>query len=371
LIAFVAGSIFGGFVGLIVSVIFEDYLTRVRDRMRRRVIVFVGRIRGRPAEDRSLHMKAFNIGPLKSTLLVVEGDGEQVINEQDIHIIVDPEHVELPAEMARWRRELLDEQRKRAAAAQQHFWNGKNYAVSDFSVSRKLVDEEPELFLRLKHSDYGCFLASQQADRKFKDGSTPRSRYLDPYKDDPTKVPDFMSASFGANAAVLTADKYFIFSLRSSVVGSRPDLWSVSANEGLSRTLDNRGRSAPNLYDVMRRGIKEELAIENDEYTLELLSVFIDTETHQWGGAWVAALHHLNGADVIQRRARGVGDKWEHKDLKLISWEPENVLAHLLEESRNGRMVRYAPAVFYFALVRQYGRRAVDRAIRQIERSDK
>ena len=124
-----------------------------------------------------------------------------------------------------------------------------------------------------------------------------------------------MCSSFGTNAAVLTADNFFIFAKRSAQVGSRPNVWSSSANEALSRDLDNRGRSVPNLYDVMRRGIKEELAIDEEEYKLEMLIVQIEMETHQWGASWLAKLHDLTGEDVIARRRRGVADKWEHSEL--------------------------------------------------------
>jgi hypothetical protein len=215
--------------------------------------------------------------------------------------------------------------------------------------------------------DYGNFLASQQLDRRFGDGTTPRSRYLEPYRGNPLEVPDFMSSSFGTNAAVLTADGYFIFCKRSAQVGSRPNVWSSSANEALSRTLDNRGRSAPNLYDVMRRGIKEELAIDQEEYILEMLIVQIETELHQWGASWLAILHDLTGEDVIARRLRGVADKWEHSELKLVYAEPENVLQFIQEKISAGEMAPQLP-LYFFALVRRYGRRRVERAAKKIFR---
>ena len=309
----------------------------------------------------------FSIGNLDTTMLVVEGDGEQVIDEQNVHVIVDPKPVVLPSEMQAWRAEILRDQQQRAQAAHQHFWNGLNYAVSEFSVARTVHDEEPEIFFRLKPSDYGNFLASQQLDRRFGDGTTPRSRYLEPYRGNPLEVPNFMCSSFGTNAAVLTADGFFIFSKRSAQVGSRPNVWSSSANEALSRTLDNRGRSAPNLYDVMRRGIKEELAIDEEEYILEMLIVQIEMEFHQWGASWLAMLHDLTGEDVIARRLRGVADKWEHSELKLVDAEPENVFQFIREKISAGEMAPQLP-LYFFALVRRYGRRRVERAAKEIFR---
>jgi hypothetical protein len=123
----------------------------------------------------------------------------------------EPRRVELPGEMQKWRAELLREHKARAEAAKQHFWNGKNYAISDFSVARTVVEEEPEVFFRVQHSDYGVFLAAQQLERTFKDGVTLREKYVAPYEEDRVTAPAFMSSAFGTSAAVLTADGYFIF----------------------------------------------------------------------------------------------------------------------------------------------------------------
>jgi hypothetical protein len=300
--------------------------------------------------------------------MIIEGDGTQVIDEQNVHIIIDSKPVKLPAEIAAWRREIIRKQKDLTAAGKQHAWNGLNYAVSGFSVSREITEEEPEIFFRLQASDYFTFLATQELDRPFKDGSTPRTRYLDPCRKNPLDVPAFMSSSFGTNAAVLTADGYFIFARRSGEVGTRPNLWSVSANEALSRTLDNRGRSAPNLYDVMRRGISEELAIQDDEYSLELLNIHIDVKFNMWGGTWIAVLRDLTGDEVLARRTRGAPDKWEHHELRLVEADPEIMLEFMLAMTSERKMVLGTSSVFYFALVRRFGRQTVERALKKVLR---
>jgi hypothetical protein len=240
--------------------------------------------------------------------------------------------------------------------------------ISSFAVSRKISEEEPEVFFRLQASDYATFLATQQLDRRFRDGATPRSRYIEPHRENLLGVPAFMSSSFGTNAAVLTSDGFFIFARRSGVVGSRPNVWSSSANEALSRTLDDRGRSAPNLYDVMRRGISEELAIQSDEYALEMLTITIDTELHQWGAYWLAVLRELTGDEVLERRTRGAADKWEHTALRLVPADPESVLEFVLSMSFTGQMAPHTPSLFYFALVRRFGRHTVEHALKRVLR---
>jgi hypothetical protein len=368
-IQFVTGSIIGAFVGLLVSVLFEDRLLRWREFIGRSFRVRWSRVMRRfNHESHDGTPDLFKLGPLQTCFMVIEGDGEQVIDEQNIHIIIESQPVKLPSEMAVWRREILREQRLLAAEGKQHFWNGANYAVSGFAVSRKITEEEPEIFFRLQASDYATFLATQQVDRPFKDGSTPRTRYLNPHRRNPLDIPSFMSSSFGTNAAVLTADGLFIFARRSQVVGSRPNVWSSSANEALSRTLDDRGRSAPNLYDVMRRGISEELAIQSDEYSLEMLNIHLDIELNQWGAAWLAILRDLTGNEVLERRTRGAADKWEHTALKLVPADPETVLEFILEKSLAGDMAPGAACVFYFALVRRFGRHTVEHSLKKVLR---
>lgn len=346
------GLVIGAFLGLMLSVFFEDYLKARRSRIAKRVARMVAR--GGLPEQRA----EFRLGPLHCPMMVVEGDGEQVINEQAVRIIVDPVEVTLPAEMASWRDEIAAEQDRRRAAGETAFWNGPNYAVSGFTISRTLLDEAPEVCLRLKHSDYFTFLATQQLDREFGDGTTPRSRYL---SGQPQNAPDFMCGSFGTNVAVVTADNLLAVHRRAENVGSQPGTWSSSANEALSRQLDSRGRTAPNLYDVMRRGLSEELSLDQSEYHLELLTFTIDTQRQQWGALFVAFLHEVTGAELLDRRNRGVPDKWEHDLLEFTRFEVEEVIGFLLSEERRDKWSSVGPPLFYTALIRRYGRAHVER----------
>jgi hypothetical protein len=361
----VGGAVIGAVFGLLVTVLFEEYLVTQRKRVTRRVAGKAKALRGTrsPAAP-----ELFSLGPLRTSVLIVEGDGQQVINEQAITIHVDPTGVSLPAELQDWREEFLQEQQRLADAGENFFWNGPCYAVSGFSVSRTLLDEEPEIALRLRYSDYATFKATQQLDRAFADGSTPRSRYLAPFAGSPLQVPDFMSSSFGTNIAMITADGKFLFARRSGLVGSRPDVWSTSANEALSRGLDSKGRDEPNLYDVMRRGVREELGIMPDEYELELLAFHLDLELHQWGAAWIGVLRELTGDDILQRRSRGVADKYENHELKLVGADPEATLEFLLDEGLRGSMAPHTAPVYYLALVRYHNRRTVERALARVQR---
>lgn len=349
------GILVGGLFGVFASVMVEDRLVGVRKRYARRMAAMRRRLGQAEPESRDL----FKIGSISTPLLIVEGDGTQVIDEQRVSVMVAHQAVDVPDEVRPWIAEIAAEQAERKRRGEQGFWNGPNYAVQGLSIGRSPLDEFPEVCLRVQESDYFTFLAAQQLDRELPGGDTLRSRYLDGR--DPLAAPAFLASSFGTNVALVTADNQLIFARRSSSVGSQPGMWSSSANEALSRQLDSDGRSAPELYRVMRRGILEELGFEREEYLVELLAFCLDTELHQWGALFVGSLRAATGADVFERRSRGVADKWENQELKLVPFDPKSVFRFIDAEHRRGNLARHMPALAYLALVNRYGRRSVER----------
>ncbi|MGW0394312.1 caspase family protein [Streptomyces sp. NPDC003042] len=312
----------------------------------------------------SASWEPFTWGPMRTDLLIVEGDGESSIPETSVHVRAVDEDVELPEEMAAWRAEIEAEQEGLKAAGKPYFWNGLNYAVERITIGRVAETEAPEIYIQLQNSDYFTFLATQQLDRRFADGTTPKSRYLDPYG--PMDVPAFMSSSFGTNVAVITRDEKLIVSRRSQMVGSHPGTWNSSANEALSRVVDNAARQPPNIFGVARRGLSEELALSPDEYRLNMMALTIDRSTHQWGALFLARLRAVTSHEFIARRSRGVSDKWEHDLHELVDFEIDPVTRFIFDPERAGLWSPTAPGLFYLALVSKYGKIAVERESRRL-----
>ncbi|MEV7613365.1 caspase family protein [Streptomyces sp. NPDC089799] len=313
----------------------------------------------------SASWEPFTWGPMRTDLIVVEGDGESAIPESSLHVRAVDEDVELPEELAEWRAEIEAEQGALKAAGRPYFWNGLNYAVERITIGRVAETESPEIYIQLQNSDYYTFLATQQLDRRFRDGSTPKSRYIDPHQD-PLDVAPFMSSSFGTNVAVITRDEKLIVSRRSQMVGSHPGTWNSSANEALSRVVDNAARQAPNIFNVARRGLSEELALSAHEYRLNMLALTIDKSTHQWGALFMARLRQVTSHEFVERRSRGVSDKWEHDRHELVDFEIEPVVRFIFDPERAGSWSPTAPGLFYLALVNKYGRVAVERESRRL-----
>ncbi|WP_345136983.1 hypothetical protein [Dactylosporangium darangshiense] len=352
-----AGLIIGAILGLLVTVAFEDRLKRMLDRAIRKMRSLLAK----PAAPKTAD---FHFGGISSQCIIVAGDGSSRIREELVHLVVSNEPLELPAELAAWRSEVEAEEQAKAEARLPHKWNGNCFAVEDLVEERTIHNEEIEIFLKLRRTDYYSFLATQHLDRRFRDGSTPRSRYIDPVGH--RRAPAFMSLSLGTSVLVITTDNRVLVCQRGSDVGSRPLHWGVSADEGLSGALDSPSGLPPRLHAAARRGLGEELSLEDHEYQLYLLGVTIDTERHQWDSVFVAYADDLSSSDLDQRLRRGAKDS----TLEIASWEfipfDTKSILERLHANRSGQWwTPIAPVALYLALVHEYGRWRVERSGRQ------
>ncbi|MFC9729017.1 hypothetical protein ACFWGM_00730 [Streptomyces roseolus] len=352
-------GILGAVLGVVFATLFQQSAQNLWSKARRRAAGKVRSLTYRPEDGGA--WSTFSIGPLHTSALIVEGDGERPIAPGSVHVQVLDGAVELPAELAPWRAEIEAEEARAAAAGErQPVWNGERYAVESVEVTRTPLDEAPVVHLRLRPTDYYTFLAAQQLDRRLPDGSTPRGRWLDP--DAPLSAPAFLQCSFGVNIAVVTADDLLVVSRRGDRVRTAPGLWNSSVNEGLARNIDSSGRHAPDLHAVARRGMREELALEPGEYTLTLLAFVLDVESRMWSAHFTARLTGLTGEELRARTSRGVADRWEHTAMEYVPFRTADVVRHLLSPERRHRWAPLAPALFHLALVHTHGRASVERA---------
>ncbi|MET9391891.1 hypothetical protein ABZY20_15985 [Streptomyces sp. NPDC006624] len=360
----VVNGVVGAALGMVFAVLFQQPLQNAWFRLRRRSASAI-RSRGR-GEESAPAWQTFSLGPLHTSALIVEGDGELPISSDTVHVHVLDEEVTLPPDMAAWRDEIAEESERLRADGRSPLWNGPRYAVESLDVSRTALEERPEVHLRLRPTDYYTFLAAQQLDRRLPDGTTPRSRYLDPER--PLDAPAFLQCSFAVNVAVVTADDMLVVTRRSDRVRVAPGVWNSSVNEGLSRHIDSSGRSAPDLHAVARRGMREELSLEAHEYPLDLLAFVLDVERRHWSAHFYARLHELRSTDLQTRMSRGVADRWEHQTIDFVPFRPAAVVRYLVREDRVHRWAPTAPALFHLALVHAFSRRTVERVEAQVLR---
>ncbi|MEV8319943.1 hypothetical protein AB0Q95_37880 [Streptomyces sp. NPDC059900] len=360
----VANGVVGAVLGMLFAVLFQQPLQNGLYRLRTRSARAMRTLRRR--EESSPAWRTFSLGPLHTSALIVEGDGESAVPAEAVYIQVLDEEIELPSDMVAWRAEIEAQSEQLRAEGRTPLWNGPRYAVESFDVSRTALDEQPEVHLRLRPTDYYTFLAAQQLDRRLADGTTPRSRHLDP--DDPLRAPAFLQCSFAVNVAVVTADEMLVVSRRSDRVRMAPGVWNSSVNEGMSRHIDSSGRSAPDLHAVARRGMREELALEPHEYSLELLAFVLDIDKRHWSAHYYARLKDLTRETLQARMSRGVADRWEHQTIDYVPFRPAAVIKYVLRADRIHRWAPLAPALFHLALVHVYSRTPVERVAAQIVR---
>ncbi|MFI5567933.1 hypothetical protein ACIA6T_11345 [Streptomyces sp. NPDC051740] len=268
--------------------------------------------------------------------------------------------------MTGWRDETAEESERLRAEGGAPLWNGPRYAVDSLDVSRTALEEKSEVHLRLRPTDYCTFLAARQLDRRLPDGTTPRSRYLDP--DEPSKAPSFLQCGLGVNAAVVTADDMLVVTRRGDRVRTAPGVWNSSVNEGLSRHIDSSGRNASDLHAVTRRGMREGLSLEFHAYSLDLLALVLDVDGRGWGAHFHARLKDLGSTGLKTRMSRGVADRWEHRTIDFVPFRPATVVRYLLREDRVHRWAVTAPTLFHLALVHAFGRSTVERVETRILR---
>lgn len=308
----------------------------------------------------------FVLGPLKTSLLIIEGDGEIPFTERDVKTIDSKQWVDVPPEVREWKAELeavVDAFEE--SGREPPFWNGDCYAIDYVDVSREPNFEHGRITIGLQWSDYFTFRAAQQLDRPMQDGKSLRQKYLDGQHW--STVPPFISSSFGTNVAVSTADGMVLFSKRSGKVGVRPDVWNSSANEGLSRGQDSDGSHSPSIFRAARRGLEEELALaDEEEYDLQLLAITLDTNLHHWGCVFWAKLRTLTSSQWIERASRGVRDKFEHDEFTFVPFTPTDVFEKLLEIDEKSAWAPTVPALYFLTLVRRWGRREVEEAAARI-----
>ncbi|MEU8763540.1 translation initiation factor 2 [Streptomyces sp. NPDC048659] len=306
-------------------------------------------------------MDRFTVVGRQTDCHVFEGDGTSPIAEENMRVKYVPTRVELPDEVAGWRREIEAEEARKEAAGEPYRWNNPRFAVRRLVVSRTHTAEIPVATLTLCDADYYDFLAtSLNLGREQRNGLTLRQQYLE--GKDLLEVQAFMFCSFGVNIAVETGkDRKMLFSRRSSrVAGPNTSKWNSSANEGLARNHDLSSDGRVSLHAAARRALREELAVlASDEVDLELLGFGFDVRNNQWAGFFRAVLTDLSEEDLRLRWSRGVADKWEHEAHAFVDASPEGVLRFIRDEPEES-WTPCAPALFYLALVRGAVRAAGD-----------
>ncbi len=300
----------------------------------------------------------FSFGKIKTTGIVLDGDGTGIYLPQHIRSHYIPFAEELPDELQARRHRIRQEQEQKKEQGLPFFWNGEIYSLDRFVIGREPINEDMTLDLWFRPSDYYTFLATNISLNE----PLLREKYLkniDWYETIP-----YFSHSFGTSLVVITSDGYTLLTQRSSRQGSNAGYYSISANEGLSRPLDRGIRSeAPDLYRCALRGLAEELGLhEPTDFSVSditFLSFEVDTQYALWGILGMVKVQRTI-AQILENRHRGVKDKMENKKVFPMPFTPQDACSFVFtrENWTPGGLI-----CLYHALVHEFGRQEVDKII--------
>lgn len=345
-------NLFSAVFGLIVGIILEEPLTQIRDACVKRVKkIFAKR------KKHLVFTGLFSFGSIKSPWMIVDGDGQSRYDPTTISTYFDSSPIRLPEDLQKRKEKITKEQVENRKKGKPFYFNGENYKLERFSLNRYSTNEELELQLWFRPSDYYTFLATDMQ----LDDETLRKKY---FENEDWKAPErYFSHSFGVNIVVITKDNQIILTRRSESVGVNKQMYHISVNEGVNRTFD-RGvdTQAPNVYRAAIRGLIEELGIQNvEEDDITYLSFGVDTRYSQWGLLGKAKVDKT-AQEIFDWRSRGVKDKWETEEIVAIPYEVKDVVKFVAEHQP------WTPAgitCIYHVLVSEFGREKVESTIQR------
>lgn len=301
----------------------------------------------------------FSFGKIKTTSMVLDGDGEEVYLPANIHTHYDPRPATFFDEVIQAKRQIqLEEQQKDGTQ-----WNSEKYHLSRIVVSRESVHEHMTLDLWFKPRDHYVGLAT----RRCLDIPEFRKKYL---ADDWYTPIVGMSMSMGVDMIVVSADGYVLLTQRGLNQSVHRGFYNCSVSEAVSPLLDRSTTSqAPDLYRCACRGFAEEMGLQESvdfaRSEIKFLSFTVDTRYALYGLRGMVRVKK-NAEDILSDWHAGVKDKRENKNIFIVPFTPEEVCTFVFSHAP------FAPGglvCLYHSLVHEFGRAAVDSAIRGRQQS--
>ncbi len=358
----IISAIVGGIVGLLIAVLFQDPLNNAKNRLNKQIRIALHRSPKLLPQPRT-----FSLGQRQTLWLVVDGDGYMTYEPETIKCIVDTTPTPLPLEIEQFRARIEELQTDRKKKGLPFQWNGPKYALYRYAISRTIPDEYMEVTFTLRPTDYYTFQATVASLDKNLMGSSPpvtlRQKYLHGLDLEALSEPiPFLANGFGVTLIVITKDRKLIFSYRSTDTGIRAGELDVSVVEGIHPTLDRSTfHHGPDLYRTAIRGAQEELGLELLQNDITFLGFGVDLEYYQWNVIGIARCPE-KAQELLERRGRGVGGKWEIKKFEFVDSNPRTVFQLL----KDRKMWSMGLVTVYWGLVHEYGRKRVNAAAESI-----
>lgn len=299
----------------------------------------------------------FSFGALKTTSVILDGDGVEAYLPRNIRTHYDPQPAVFLDEIMQAKRHIQQEQEEKQQRGEPYQWNGDKYHVSKIVMSREPIHESMTLGLWLKPRDHYTGLATRRC--------LDRPAFREKYLPDDWSVPVVeMSCSLGIDITVISSDGYALLTQRGQHQSVHQNMFHTSISEAVSPSLDRSatGRE-PDLYQSAQRGITEELGLHEPlDFAIadiQLLSFSVDTQYALYGLHGMVRVNRSHEEILINWRA-GVKDKIENKKLFAVPFTPPDVCAFIFSHRS------FAPGglvCLYHTLVHEFGREQVNNII--------
>jgi hypothetical protein len=335
----VAGAILGAIASVAAAVLFQDRWKATLDRRGRiRLARSIMRV---PAESGG----PISVAGTKTSVYLIEGEGQVVLEPQNVVINVRSVRAELPelvvAAREKVRRQLAASIRR---SDQKVFsWNGTSMiALTDWKISRTSAREDPVVRLDTCLTDYATFAATVlQLDSEIEKIASEGSRVLTTLRREyfPTAVSvansvrhpvPFLANGVGVMLLAFTDDNQVLLSRRHLESRARPGERDVSVVEGMDADIDSGGANRLNIYNTAVRGCQEELGVAVSQEDISLLGFAVDITYYQWNFLGLVETRHTAN-EVLGLQVLHAKDRWEGK-LEPVKLVPEEIFDRLLRD---------------------------------------
>ena len=295
----------------------------------------------------------FSFGKLKTTSLILDGNGAEAYLPANIRTHYDPQPTIFFDEVIQAKTLIQQEQEEKQHNGEPYQWNGEKYHLSKIVISREPIQESMTLGLWFKSRDHFTGLAT----RRCLDDPDFRKKHI---PDDWSTPVLGMSCSMGVDLIVISSDGHALLTQRGQHQSVHQNTYNGSVSEAVSPSFDRSATGqAPDLYRCACRGLAEELGLEEsiDFSPSDILFLSFSVDTHY-------AFYGLRGMVKVKKSAEeilrnwhaGVKDKMENKRIFAIPFTPEDVCAFVFShEPWAGGLV-----CLYHALVHDFGREHVN-----------
>jgi hypothetical protein len=351
----VISSLVGGLVGLLLGAMFEDALVRIRNRLLKKTRDLLRQ----PYTVRSPYKFAF--GPIETSALIVEGDGETEF--EDIVCSYDPNPAVLLPEIETEKKRIARREASRKRKGELYQWCGPTTALRKFARGRTSIEERLRVHLSFQLSDWYSYLAAKSIlDGEQAQSISTRAKYFGEYNwANPNIQPHpVFTHTFGVAATLITDDDYLVLTKRGDPISVYSGAYHIPINETLSPAKDraDMGNSL-DLFKTVMRGAYEELSLELRPSAVTFLALEVDVALNLWGMLGVARTN-LRMQDIVDARRRGTKDRWESLELFPIKFRLNRVVEFV---ALHRPWSSGALACIYFTLVKEFGKAATNKAI--------